>query len=220
MDLNQIFEEQQNATKWKMAIYSIRKDWLSKRKNAKWKLSERCTEVLEIVNTPRQWPHIGEKHYVWQDSTKIFWNNIAADINEYVKSCQQCQNQGNLKSLKVELKSIPVLSSVMKQVAVDICNLPEVHEYRHFIILTSETDQGQTSTDYRSIFVRGDVSAWVLWNPNQRPRSRVCNWSMQTSAWINWRRTESYISLSPSGEMIGRTSKPNNKELFGKDFGR
>ena len=44
-----------------MAIYFIRKDWLSKPKNTKWKLSETCTEVLEIVNTPRQWPHIQEK---------------------------------------------------------------------------------------------------------------------------------------------------------------
>ena len=53
MDLNQIFEEQQNATKWKMASYLIRKDWLSNKKNAKWKLSETCTVVLEILNTPR-----------------------------------------------------------------------------------------------------------------------------------------------------------------------
>ena len=35
---------------------------------------------------------------------------------------------------KIELKSIPVPSSVMKQVGVDICNLPEVDGYRHVII--------------------------------------------------------------------------------------
>ena len=43
--------------------------------------------------------------------------------------------QGDLKSPKVELKSIPVPSSVMKQVGVDICNLPEIDEYRHVIVL-------------------------------------------------------------------------------------
>ena len=47
---------------------------------------------------------------------RSFWHNIVADINEYVKSCKQCQKQGDLKSPKVELKSIPVPSSVMKQV--------------------------------------------------------------------------------------------------------
>ena len=50
----------------------------------------------------------------------FFWHNIAADINEYVKSCEQCQKQGDLKSPKAELKSIPVPSNVMKQVGVDI----------------------------------------------------------------------------------------------------
>ena len=61
MYLNQILEDQQNATKWKMAIYSIRKDWLSKTKNAKWKFSDRCTKVFEILNTLRQWSHIEKK---------------------------------------------------------------------------------------------------------------------------------------------------------------
>ena len=61
----------------------------------------------------------------------------------------------------------------------------------------SETDQGQISSDYRSIFVRGDVSVWVLWNPNQQPRSGICKWSMQRTTWINGSRTESSVSLSP-----------------------
>ena len=44
---------------------------------------------------------------------RFFRHNIAADINEYVKSCEQWQKQSDLKSPKVELKSIPVPSSVM-----------------------------------------------------------------------------------------------------------
>ena len=68
---------------------------------------------------------------------RFFGHNIAADmlrVYGYVKSCEQCQKQSDLKSPKVELKSIPVLSSVMKQVeVVDIFNLPEVDGYRHVI---------------------------------------------------------------------------------------
>ena len=123
-----------------MSIYFIRKDWLSKTKNAKWKLSETCTEVLEILNTPRQWPHIEEKKLRMTRLHKgFFWHNIAADIKEYVKSCEKCQKQGDLKSPKVEFKSIPVPSSVMKEVGVDICNLPEVEGYCHVIVLMTWT---------------------------------------------------------------------------------
>ena len=35
---------------------------------------------------------------------KIFWYDVAADINEYDESCEQCQKQDDLKSPKVELK--------------------------------------------------------------------------------------------------------------------
>ena len=66
---------------------------------------------------------------------RFFWHNITAGINDYVKSYQQFQKQDDLKSPKVELKLIPVPSIVMKQVEVDICNLPEVDKYRHVIVL-------------------------------------------------------------------------------------
>ena len=45
------------------------------------------------------------------------------------------EKKSDLKSPKVELKSIPVPSSVTKQVGVDICNLAEVDGYRHVIVL-------------------------------------------------------------------------------------
>ena len=133
-DLNQIFEEQQNLMKWNMATYFIRKDWLSKTKNAKWKLSETCTEILEILNTSRQWPHTEEKRLRMIRLHKDFFG-ITTDINECVKSYEQCQKQGDLRSPNVELNSILVSSSVMKQVEVDICNLPEVGDYSHVIVL-------------------------------------------------------------------------------------
>ena len=37
---------------------------------------------------------------------RLFWHNIAADINEYVQSCEQWQKQSDLMSSKVELKSM------------------------------------------------------------------------------------------------------------------
>ena len=55
--------------------------------------------------------------------------------DKIAQSCEQCKKQDDLKSPKLELKSIPVPSSVMKQVGVDICNLPKVNGYRHVIVL-------------------------------------------------------------------------------------
>ncbi|XP_047137453.1 uncharacterized protein LOC124813956 [Hydra vulgaris] len=46
---------------------------------------------------------------------RFFWYNIAAEVSKYIRSCEQCQKRGDLKSPKVELKSIPVPSSVMEQ---------------------------------------------------------------------------------------------------------
>ena len=43
------------------------------------------------------------------------------------------------------------------------------------IFQNGETDQGQISSDYRSIFVRGHVSAWVLWNSNLRQGREFVN---------------------------------------------
>ena len=84
----------------------------------------------------KEWPHIEKKNIRYKKIPgRFFWHNIAAGINDYVKRFQQCQRQGNLKSPKVELKLIPVPSRVMKQVGVDICNLPEVDGYCHVIVL-------------------------------------------------------------------------------------
>ena len=115
-----------------------------------------CMKRLVIKDKERQMEFIRDLHrgigdsvqskgmasHRWKNITydkiegRFFGHNIAADINEYVKSCEQCQKQSDLNSPKVELKSIPVLSSVMKQVeVVDIFNLPEVDGYRHVIVL-------------------------------------------------------------------------------------
>ena len=83
---------------------------------------------------------------------RFFWYKIAADINGYVESCEQCQKQGDLKSPTVELKRF--VNEVCKQ----------LHELTGI--------------------------------------------------------EQSYVCLSPSGERIGRTSKPNNKDFFAQGFRR
>ena len=65
----------------------------------------------------------------------FFWFKISNDISDFVKKCEQCQKQGDLKPPKADLKPIPIPSTVMMQVGVDICNLPETDGYCHVIVL-------------------------------------------------------------------------------------
>ena len=66
--------------------------------------------------------HKGKNSTYEKVAQRFFWNYIANDVNDFIRSCDQCQKQGDLKSPKTELKSIPIPASVMKQVGVDICN--------------------------------------------------------------------------------------------------
>ena len=159
---------------------------------------------------------------------RLFSHNIAADINEYVKSCKQCQKQGDLKSPKVELKVIPVSSSVIKQVGVDICNLPEVNGYLHVIVLIdhfSKWSEVKPTKDKSALTISQFLYKVMYWHGcfeiqiNDRGRILV-NEACKQLTWINRSRIERYVCLSPSGERIGRTSKRNNKKPFGKCFGR
>ena len=65
---------------------------------------------------------------------RFFWRNIKADVDSFIKECDQCQKQGTLKVVSTELHSIPVKSEVMHQIGVDLCNLPEVDGYKHLIV--------------------------------------------------------------------------------------
>ena len=137
IDLNQIFEGQQNAVK------DVKDGHLFYKKRVAIKDKERQIEIIRDVHQgigdsehSKKMASCTGKNTPYDKIAQIFfWHNIAAHINEYVKSYKQFQRKGDLKSPKVELKSIPVPSSVMKQVKVDICNLPDVHGYRHVIVL-------------------------------------------------------------------------------------
>ena len=115
----------------KVAIYFIRKDWLSKNKKRRMEIIRDVHRGIgDSKHSKAMGSHRGKNTTYDKIAQRYFWHNIAADINEYVKSCKQCQKQGDLRSPMVELKSIAVPSTVMKQVGVDICNIPEVDGYR------------------------------------------------------------------------------------------
>ena len=57
------------------------------------------------------------------------------DVREYIHVCKNCQQQGNVfKKISSELQSIPVPNDVMKQIGIDMCNLPEVDGFKHLIV--------------------------------------------------------------------------------------
>ena len=57
------------------------------------------------------------------------------DVAEFVKRCEMCQKHGKMEKLiSPELQSVPVPFEVMKQIGIDICNLPEVDGYKHLVV--------------------------------------------------------------------------------------
>ena len=68
-------------------------------------------------------------------SERFFWYSIYKDVESYIKYCENCQKQDDLKlKTNSKLHSIPVPSNVMKQVGFDLCGLPEVDLYRYLIV--------------------------------------------------------------------------------------
>ena len=79
--------------------------------------------------------HRGKNSTYEKIAQRFFWYNMSNDICDFVKKCEQCQKQGNLKSSQADLKPIPIPSTVMKQVGVDICNLPKTNGCCHLVVL-------------------------------------------------------------------------------------
>ena len=70
-----------------------------------------------------------------------------------------CQKHGKMEKLiSPELQSAPVPSEIMKQIGIDICNLPEVDGYKHLVV----------SIDY---------SKW----PETKPLNQYQNFCMKSS---------------------------------------
>ena len=79
--------------------------------------------------------HRGRDSTYQKCSERFFWHNMFSDISDYVRRCQTCQKHGKIeKKISPELQSIPVPTEVMKQIGIDICNLPEIDGYKHLIV--------------------------------------------------------------------------------------
>ena len=60
---------------------------------------------------------------------------MLGDVAEFVKRCEMCQKHGKMEKLiSPVLQSVPVPSEVMKQIGIDICNLPEVDGHKHLVV--------------------------------------------------------------------------------------
>lgn len=79
--------------------------------------------------------HRGRDSTYQKCSERFFWHNMLGDVAEFVKRCEMCQKHGKMEKLiSPELQSVPVPSEVMKQIGIDICNLPEVDGYKHLVV--------------------------------------------------------------------------------------
>ena len=80
--------------------------------------------------------HRGRESTYQKISERFYWHGMVDDVKNYAKTCQKCQHQGKfLKKISPDLQSIPIESEMMKQVGVDLCNLPEVDRFKHLIVL-------------------------------------------------------------------------------------
>ena len=80
--------------------------------------------------------HRGRESTYQKISERFDWHGMVDDVKNYIKTCQKCQHQGTIfKKISPDLQSIPIESEVMKQVGVDLCNLPEVDGFKHLIVL-------------------------------------------------------------------------------------
>lgn len=79
--------------------------------------------------------HRGRESTYQKLAERFYWHNMIDDVKEYIKSCQNCQQQGKMfKKISPELQSIPIPSKVMNQIGVDVCSLPEVDGFQHIIV--------------------------------------------------------------------------------------
>ena len=79
--------------------------------------------------------HKGRDSTYSKVSERFFWYSIYEDVESYIKLCENCQKQGDLKlKTNIKLHSTQVPSNIIKQVGVDLCGLLEVDRYRYLIV--------------------------------------------------------------------------------------
>ena len=91
--------------------------------------------IGKSTNSKAMASHKGRDSTYSKISERFFWFSIYNDVEYYIKACEICQKQGDLKlKTNSELQSIPVPVDVTKQVGVDLCTLPEVGGYHYLIV--------------------------------------------------------------------------------------
>ena len=79
--------------------------------------------------------HFGRTPTYEKLAARFFWYGIYNDVTDNIKKCDRCQRQSSLPpKVKNEMHSVPVSPHIMKQVALDLCLLPEVDGYHHLIV--------------------------------------------------------------------------------------
>ena len=88
---------------------------------------------LAITVKRKQWHHTGDAILRIKNVQRDFL--AQGGVTEFVRRCEMCQKHGKIEKLiSPELQSVPVPSEVMKQIGIDICNLPEVDGYKHLVV--------------------------------------------------------------------------------------
>jgi hypothetical protein len=103
--------------------------------------------------------HLGINAVRRQISTRFFWHSIVQDITKYVNECNLCQKTSN-RNLKVTpaLKPVTVEPQVMKQVGVDLIQLPESNGFIYVIVLIdyfSKWTEAEPLKDKTAVSVAG-----------------------------------------------------------------
>ena len=114
--------------------------------------------------------HRGRESTCQNLSERFFWHGMVNDVKSYIKNCENCQHQSNtFKKNSPQLHSIPVPTGVMKQIGIDICNLPEVDGYRHLIVCIdyfSKWSKAKVTKD-KSAPTVAQFTPWLCKNSNK-----------------------------------------------------
>ena len=68
--------------------------------------------------------------------SRFFWKGLSHDIEEYITACERCQNVNpRFEAPRAELHSVNVPQGIMRQIGVDITQLPPSDDgYRYVVI--------------------------------------------------------------------------------------
>lgn len=79
--------------------------------------------------------HFGRDNVLEKLRSRYFWYTMTQDVSTYVSQCETCQkNAPQFDKNNSSMHPIPISADVMKQVGIDLCQLPEVDGYKYLIV--------------------------------------------------------------------------------------